>query len=77
MPAPGVAAMARDLPPRQAAGHSRFVVVRDRDGCRKAVARQAVSAVCETEEGGSVLMLPGGRMIQVEEDLDTVLQWLG
>jgi len=69
--------MARDLPPQQVPGHGRFVVVRDRDGCRKAVARQAVSAVCETEEGGSVLMLPGGRMIQVEEDLDTVLQWLG
>ncbi len=69
--------MARDPPPGQAAGHGRFVVVRDRDGCRKAVARHAVSAVCETEEGGSVLMLPGGRMIQVEEDLDTVLQWLG
>ena len=69
--------MARDLLPKDGAGHSRFVVVRDRDGCRKAVARHAVSAVCETEEGGSVLMLPGGRMIAVEEDLDTVLQWLG
>ena len=69
--------MARDLPPGQAASHSRFVVVRDRDGCRKAVARHAVSAVCETEEGGSVLILPGGRMIAVEDDLDTVLQWLG
>ncbi len=69
--------MARDPPSRDAPGHSRFVVVRDRDGCRKAVARHAVSAVSETEEGGSVLMLPGGRMIHVEEDLDTVLQWLG
>ncbi len=69
--------MARDLPPQQVPGRGRFVIVRDRDGCRKAVARHAVSAVCETEEGGSVLMLPGGRMIQVEEDLDTVLQWLG
>lgn len=53
--------------------HGRHVVVRDRDGRRTAVTRRAVSAVCETEEGGALLLLPGGRMVHVEEDLDTVL----
>ena len=57
-------------------GHSRYVVVRDRDGRRTAVARHAVSAVCETEEGGALLLLPGGRIVHVEEGLDTVLTWL-
>ncbi len=56
--------------------HSRYVVVRDRDGRRTAVTRHAVSAVCETEEGGALLLLPGGRMVHVEESLDTVLGWL-
>jgi len=57
-------------------GHSRYVVVRDRDGRRTAVARHAVSAVCETEEGGALLLLPGGRIVHVEDSLDTVLTWL-
>ena len=48
-------------------GHSRYVVVRDRDGRRTAVARHAVSAVCETEEGTTLLLLPGGRIVHVEE----------
>ena len=58
------------------ASHGRYVVVRDRDGRRTAVTRHAVSAVCETEEGSALLLLPGGRMVHVEEDLDTVLGWL-
>ncbi len=77
--------MAGDPPPDRGAGqgaaaagapHSRYLVVRDRDGRRTAVARHAVSAVCETEEGGSLLLLPGGRIVHVGEDLDTVLGWL-
>ena len=58
-------------------GPSRFLVVRDRDGRRIAVARNAVSAVGETEDGGSFLVLPGGRTIVVDETLDHVMQWLG
>lgn len=68
--------MARDPPPRNSAGQDRYVVIRDRDGQRHAVARHAVSSVHEKEDGGSVLLLPGGRMVQVEDDLDTVLAWL-
>ena len=60
-----------------APGHSRYLVIRDRDGRRTAVTRHAVSAVCETDEGGSLLLLPGGRVVHVEECLDTVLEWLG
>lgn len=52
-------------------------MIRDRDGRRTAVTRQAVSAVCETDEGGSLLLLPGGRVVHVQESLDTVLGWLG
>lgn len=53
----------------------RFVVLRDADGRLHAVAATAVAAVCE-EEGASVLLLPGGRMIRVERELETVLGWL-
>ncbi len=57
-------------------GPGRFVLVRDRDGRRTAVARHAVSAVGETEDGGSFLVLPGGRTIVVDEALELVMQWL-
>lgn len=73
-----LSAMPRDLVPASKCGMStsRFVVVRDRDGRRTAVARHAVSAVGETEDGGSFLVLPGGRTIVVDENLDLVMQWL-
>ena len=72
--------MADELSPSRdgpARGQQRYVVLRDRDGRRTAVTRQAVSAVCETDEGGALLLLPGGRVVHVEESLDTVLGWLG
>jgi len=77
-PGAGMAAMSDDPRPasKGGAGPSRFVVVRDRDGRRTAVARHAVSAVGETEDGGSFLVLPGGRTIVVDETLDLVMQWL-
>ena len=58
------------------AGPGRYVVLRDRDGRRTAVARSAVSAVGEAEDGGAILYLPGGRAVCVETDLDVVLGWL-
>lgn len=57
-------------------GHGRYIVVRDRDGRRTAVLRHIVSAICETEEGGALLLLPGGRIVYLDEDLGTVLAWL-
>ena len=54
----------------------RFVVISDVDGRVHAVAAGSVSAVCETEDGDTVLMLPGARMIRVGRRLMTVLGWL-
>jgi hypothetical protein len=69
-------AMSADPLPASKGGTSpsRFVVVRDREGRRTAVARHAVSAVDETEDGGSFLVLPGGRTFVVDEALDLVMQ---
>ena len=58
------------------AAAGRYVVLRDRDGRRTAVARGAVSAISEGEDGGALLYLPGGRVVCVEDDLDAVLGWL-
>ena len=55
----------------------RFVVLRDRDGRRQAIARQAVSALCEDEAGGTLLLLPGGRLVAVDEALDAMLALFG
>jgi hypothetical protein len=60
----------------RSAGRTRFLVLRDRDGLRRAVARSAVFAVSEAEDGGCILLLPGGRIIQVDETLELVLEWL-
>ena len=53
----------------------RFVVLHDVDGTVHAVAAGSVAAICETEDG-SVLMLPGGRMLRVSRPLIAVLAWL-
>ena len=58
------------------AATGRYVVLRDRDGRRTAVARGAVSAISEAEDGGALIYLPGGRVVCVEADLDAVLDWL-
>lgn len=53
----------------------RFVILRDLEGRSVAVAVGAVSAVSETDDG-ALLMLPGGRMVQVPQALEKVLAWL-
>ena len=53
----------------------RFVVLRDVGGHTHAVAATGVNAACETDDG-TLLLLPGGRMIHVPQDLETVLRWL-
>lgn len=53
----------------------RFVVFRDREGRLHAVAAGAVGAVCETDDGGA-LLLSSGRLLHVECTLATVLAWL-
>ena len=52
----------------------RFVTLRDADGILHAVAVTSVAAVCETDDG-ALIMLPGGRLVQVEHSLRTVLSW--
>ena len=54
----------------------RFVVLRDVDGRVHAVAAGSVSAVSEMDDGDTVLILPGGRMVRVERQLGTVVGWL-
>jgi hypothetical protein len=54
----------------------RFVVLRDVDGRVHAVAVGSVSAVSEMDDGETVLILPGGRMVRVDRRLVTVVGWL-
>lgn len=56
---------------------SRFVLFRDKDGRKQAVARQSVSALCEDDDGTTMLLLPGGRFIIVNEPLEAVMAMLG
>lgn len=53
----------------------RFVVVRDLEGRLHALSSSAVSAACETDEG-TLLMLPGGRMIHLGQPMAKTLLWL-
>ena len=53
----------------------RFVVLRDLEGRSIAIAAGSVSAISETDDG-ALLMLPGGRMVQVPQAMETVLAWL-
>ena len=55
--------------------NGRFVVLRDLESRSLAVAVGAVSAVSETDDG-ALLVLPGGRMVQVPQAMETVLVWL-
>jgi hypothetical protein len=53
----------------------RFVLLRDLDGTLQALSATAVVAACETD-AGTVLLLPGGRVVQVQQPLLEVLSWL-
>ena len=53
----------------------RFVLLRDMDGTLHAVAAGSVAALCQADEA-VVILLPGGRMVRVEQPLETVLGWL-
>lgn len=54
----------------------RFVVVRDIDGTKHALAAGSVAAACQTDDGTTMVMLPGGKLVQVPHRLDVVLDWL-
>ena len=53
----------------------RFLVLRDMEGQRHAVAIGAVSALGETDHG-TLLLLPGGRLIHVPQPMRRMLCWL-
>ena len=53
----------------------RFVVLRDIEGRVHAVAAGSVGAVCETDDG-TMLMLPGARLLHVPRPMAVVLGWL-
>lgn len=53
----------------------RFVILRDVNGVTHAMAVGSIAAVCETDDG-SLLMLPGGRMVHVPRAMEVVLEWL-
>lgn len=53
----------------------RFVVFRDRDGHLLAIAAGAVSAICETDDGG-VLVQFSGKLSYLDQPIATVLTWL-
>jgi hypothetical protein len=54
----------------------RYVMLRDADGQRHAIALSAALALCEVQGGGTVLLLPGGRLVRLEAELEEVLAWL-
>jgi hypothetical protein len=53
----------------------RFIVLRDVNGRRHGIAAGSVAAVCDNDEG-VLLLLPGGRIVQVAQSLDVILAWL-
>ena len=53
----------------------RFLLLRDQDGCLHAVAAGAVSIMREVDDG-TLLMLPGGKMLVIGRAMRTVLAWL-
>ena len=53
----------------------RYVIIRDADGQLHAVAATAVS-VLRVVEDGTLLMLPGGRALLVDQSMGKVLSWL-
>jgi len=53
----------------------RYVIIRDTSGTLHAVSPVSVSAACEMDDG-TLLLMPGGRMIAVSQGLVTVLGWL-
>lgn len=66
---------AMDMETEDGQRFGRFVLLRDLDGNLQALSAAAVVAACETDVG-TVLLLPGGRVVQVQRPLLEVLAWL-
>ena len=53
----------------------RFLVLRDIDGNLYGVAASAVSVIRMTDDG-TLMMLPGGKMLHTSRSMGTLLAWL-
>ena len=54
----------------------RYVLLRDVEGRRHALAATSVVALSETDAGDTLLYLPGGRMLRIATPLATALAWI-
>jgi hypothetical protein len=52
----------------------RYVLLRDTAGVLHAISPLSVAALCQ-DDAGTLLLLPGGRLVQVSQGLATVLSW--
>ncbi|WP_431271777.1 hypothetical protein [Dankookia sp. P2] len=53
----------------------RYVVVFDVEGRRHALSAGSVSAICDDESGGCILLIGGGRMVRLDEPMEVLLRW--
>ncbi len=53
----------------------RYVILRDIEGHWYAIAAGAASALRQCEDGTTLLMLPGGKLMHVPHSLPRVLGW--
>ena len=53
-----------------------FILIQDQDGRRHALRRQAVTAMVEDPIGTTTLLLGGGRVLVLDQDLETALALL-
>ena len=53
----------------------RYLVIRDVNGRRHAIGAGAVQAVSEADSG-AMLVMPGGKLLEVPWSLERVLAWL-
>ena len=52
----------------------RYVLIRDQEGCLHALSSSAVAGIRESDDG-SLLLLTGGRMLQLSHPMLRVLRW--
>lgn len=64
-----------DIPLEDGERVGRYLIIRDVNGRRHAIGAGSVSAITEVDDG-SLLLLPGGRLVEVPCPLDKILRWL-
>ena len=64
-----------DVPLEDGERVGRYLIIRDVDGRRHAIGAGAVQAVSEVDSG-AMLVMPGGKLLEVPWSLKRVLEWL-